>query len=86
MEKNGFIDFFLRERPDFYDTFSNDAEIAFMTQDKLMNVGSWANSRAQLIFLKSTSGSSYFNADDDIVYISIAILLHAWSASTHPSS
>jgi hypothetical protein len=40
MEKNGFIDFFLRERPDFYDTFSNDAEIAFMTQDKLMNVGS----------------------------------------------
>lgn len=66
--------------------FGNDAKIPLMPKNKLMNIRARANSWRVLPFLKSTNGSSNFNANNNIINISILIFLHPRSSGTDPSS
>ena len=57
-----------------------------MSQNKLMDVWSWTHSRRILIFLESANRCCDFYAHNNIINISIPILLHSGSSSANPSS
>jgi hypothetical protein len=70
---------------DFYDTFSNYAEISLVAENKFVNVGARANSWGVLTLLEGTDRSRYLYANNDIVYISVFIFLHTRSSCTDPA-
>lgn len=86
MEKNWFINFLLRHRSNLDNTLSDDSKVAFMSQDELMNIWSWTDSRTILFFLDGSDRGSNFDADNNVVNIAISVLFHAWGSGAYPSS
>ena len=66
--------------------FSNDTEISFMAQNEFMDIRAWTDSWRFLLSLEGTDRGGNFNADNDIVNVTVSVLFHTWGSGTDPSS
>lgn len=86
MEKNGLVDFFLREGSYLDNALCYDPEIALMTKNELMDVWAWADSWWILVLLESADRSGDLDADNDVIDISVSILFHTWGTGADPTA
>ena len=86
MKKDALVDLLLGKRPHLDDALSYYAEVALVAQDELLQVRSRANPRAVLPLLESTDRGGHLHTDQQIINVSVPILLHARGTGAHPPS
>lgn len=86
MEKEGFVDLLLRDRSHLYRAFCDNAKVSLVAQDELVDVWTRADSWRILNFLEGADRCCNLDSDNDIIDVSISILLHARCTSTDPPS
>lgn len=86
MEDDTIVDDFLGDFSEFHDSLSDDSEITLATQDKLVEIWSRRQSRDILESGECTDGGDDFDTLNNIINISVSILLHSTGSSGDPAS